>query len=145
VKVEREIHIDVEPDRVYDLVMDPSRLEEWVTIHEELKEAPSGQLRKGSELVQRLKLAHRRFNVHWKVAEADRPTKVVWEGQGPVHSKAKVAYEFAPNGQGTTFRYLNQFDLPFGPLGKVAGATVRRASVRETDRSIERLKQLLEG
>ena len=69
----------------------------------------------------------------------------MWEGRGPLHSKAKVAYEFAPNGAGTTFRYLNQFDLPLGPVGKVAGATVRRASLRETDRSIERLKQLLEG
>jgi uncharacterized protein YndB with AHSA1/START domain len=145
VKIEREIHIDVEPERVYDLVMDPSRLEDWVTVHVELTEAPKGNLREGSELVQCLKLAHQRFHVHWKVAQADRPTKVVWEGQGPVRSKAKVAYEFAPNDGGTTFRYLNQFDLPLGPLGRAAGATVKRASVREADRSIERLKQLLES
>ena len=32
-RVERSIEIDAPPERVYDVVMDPQRLEDWVTIH----------------------------------------------------------------------------------------------------------------
>ena len=39
-KVERDIRIDAPPKRVYDVVMDPQRLEDWVTIHDHLEDAP---------------------------------------------------------------------------------------------------------
>jgi len=144
-KVEREITIAAPPERVYETVMDPACLERWVTIHKELKESPEGQLRKGSELVQCLRIAHQTFTVRWKVVEADRATRIVWEGRGPLRSKAEVVYEFEAEGDGTLFGYSNEYKLPLGPLGRAAGAAVRRASERETGRSIEALKKFLES
>lgn len=143
-KVERTIDIAASPERVYEVVMDPRHLEDWVSIHEALLEAPEGELKKGSELVQCLKLAGRKFNVHWKVVEDDCPRRVVWEGQGPVHSHAKVMYELERNGNGTRFSYMNQYDLPGGPLGKLAGRSVAGVARKEADRTLERLKKLLE-
>jgi carbon monoxide dehydrogenase subunit G len=145
VKVERSTEIGAAPERVYEVVMDPRRLEDWVSIHESLLEAPKGELKEGSELVQCLKLAGRRFNVHWKVVQDDCPNQVVWEGQGPVHSHAKVIYALERNGDGSTrFSYTNEYDLPGGPLGKLAGRTVAGVARKEADRSLERLKKLLE-
>jgi carbon monoxide dehydrogenase subunit G len=144
VRVERTIDIAAPPERVYEVVMDPRHLENWVTVHEALIEAPDGELKEGSELVQCLKLAGRKFNVHWKVVQDDCPKRVVWEGQGPVHSHAKVVYELEPNGDGTRFSYMNQYDLPGGPLGKLAGRTVVGIARKEADRTLERLKKLLE-
>ena len=46
-KVERNIQIDAPPQRVYDVVMDPGRLKDWVTIHHHLEDAPNGSLKKG--------------------------------------------------------------------------------------------------
>lgn len=143
-KVERTIEIAAPPERVYEVVMDPRQLEDWVSIHESLIDAPNGELQKGAELTQCLKLAGRRFNVHWKVVEDDCPTRVVWEGQGPVHSHAKVVYEFEPSGEGTRFSYMNQYDLPGGPLGKLAGRSVAGVTRKAADKSLERLKKLLE-
>lgn len=143
-KVERTIDIAAPPERVYDVVMDPNRLEDWVSIHQSLMDAPGGALKQGSELTQCLKLAGRKFNVTWKVVEDDCPTRVVWEGQGPVHSHAKVVYEFEPNGDGTRFSYMNQYDLPGGPLGKLAGRSVAGVARKEADKSLERLKKLFE-
>ncbi len=143
-KVERATDIAAPPERVYEVVMDPGRLEDWVTIHQSLVEAPGGELKHGSELVQCLKLAGRRFNVHWEVVEDDCPKRVVWEGKGPVHSHARVVYELEPNGDGTRFSYTNEYDLPGGPLGKLAGRSVSGVARREADRSLERLKKLLE-
>jgi carbon monoxide dehydrogenase subunit G len=145
VKVERATDIAASPEQVYEVVMDPRRLEDWVSVHQSLVEAPNGELKEGSELVQCLKLAGRKFNVHWEVVEDDCPNRVVWEGKGPVHSHARVIYQFERNGDGgTRFSYLNQYDLPGGPLGKLAGRSVSGIARKEADKSLARLKDLLE-
>lgn len=145
-KVERDITIDAAPERVYKVLMDPRCLEDWVTIHAELKEAPSGELAKGSELTQCLKLAGRKFTVRWRVVEDDGPRRVVWEGRGPVGSKARAVYELEPDGNGgTRFTYENEYSLPGGALGKLGGRAVAPASRRESERSLAKLKKLLEG
>jgi hypothetical protein len=80
------------------------------------------------------------------VVQADRPARVVWEGKGPMGSKARAIYELSENGDGgTRFSYMNQYDLPGGPAGKLAGAAIKRASGREADRTLERLKKLVES
>ncbi|MDQ3721340.1 MAG: SRPBCC family protein [Actinomycetota bacterium] len=142
-KVERSLQIDAPPERVREVVMDPRRLEDWVSIHQSLEDAPSGSLQKGSELTQCLKLAGSRFKVTWKVGE-DTPERVVWEGRGPMRSKAKVVYEFEGKDDGTWFSYLNQYDLPGGPLGRMAGPAVKRMTGGEIDASLQNLKKLVE-
>jgi carbon monoxide dehydrogenase subunit G len=144
VKVERTIDIAAPPDEVYETVMDPRRLDEWVTIHVSVDDAPEGPLERGSEMRQCLKLAGSRFHVDWKVVKDERPSRVVWEGKGPVRSKARVVYDIEPNGDGTRFCYMNEFVLPGGPLGRLAGGGMRGIAARESERSLERLKKLLE-
>ncbi len=143
-KVERTIEIDATAQQVYDIVMDASRLGDWVTIHDHLEDAPNGRLKQGSKLTQWLKLAGRRFKVRWTVVENEPCQRVVWEGQGPVGSHARVVYSFAENGQGTRFSYMNQYDLPGGPVGRIAGHAVLRVTEKELDGSLQRLKSLVE-
>jgi carbon monoxide dehydrogenase subunit G len=144
VKVERTVQIAAPPERVYEVVMDPRRLGDWVTIHHELEDAPREPLRKGSKLTQSLKLAGQRFRVRWTVAENDPRKKVVWEGKGPVGSTARVEYRFAPNGDGTRFSYMNEYELPGGVLGRLAGRSVSRVTARELDGSLQQLRLLVE-
>lgn len=143
-KLEREIHIDATPTAVWNRLMDPDCLGQWVTIQDELEEAPEGDLVKGSELVQRCKVAGQRFKLRWKVEQADKPTKAVWRGKGPLGTKARVKYELAENDGGTRFSYTNEYDLPGGPAGKLAGRAIVGASGSEADRTLERLKKLVE-
>ena len=145
-KVEREIRIDAPPQRVYDVVMDPSRLEDWVTIHHSLLDAPNGSLKKGSKLTQCLKLAGRKFNVHWTVVENDPCRCVVWEGRGPVGSHARVSYGFGDSSGGncTDFHYMNEYDLPGGALGRIAGRGVARVTQKELDETLQKLKSITE-
>jgi carbon monoxide dehydrogenase subunit G len=146
VRVERTIEIEAPPERVYDLVMDPQRLGDWVSIHAGLKQSPNGELRKGSELVQCLKLAGRRFDVHWEVVQAEKPKRVVWEGKGPVHSRAKVVYDLDADGDGKTcFSYMNEYSMPGGPLGRIAGGVLKHTAERESEKTLAQLKALVEG
>jgi carbon monoxide dehydrogenase subunit G len=144
VKVERSIELAASPQRVYDVVMDPSQLEDWVTIHHHLEDAPNGPLKKGSKLTQWLKLAGKKFIVRWTVVENDPCIRVVWEGRGPVTSHARVVYELEGNGDGTTFSYLNEYELPGGALGRIAGRAVARVTQKELEGSLQRLKSLVE-
>jgi carbon monoxide dehydrogenase subunit G len=143
-KLEREIHIDAAPEAVWDKLMDPNCLGQWVTIQDELEEAPEGDLEKGSELVQRCKVAGQKFTLRWKVEQANKPHKAVWQGSGPFGTKARATYELAENDGGTRFNYTNEYDLPGGVAGKIAGRAVVGASGAEADRTLERLKKLIE-
>ena len=143
-KIERTTQIAAPPERVYEVVMDPRRLEDWVTIHHSLIEAPVGELKEGSELTQCLKLAGQRLSVRWRVVEDDCPRRVVWEGEGPVRSHARVVYELERNGEGTRFSYTNEYDLPGGAFGRFAGRAVSRVTTREVEGTLQRLKELLE-
>jgi uncharacterized protein YndB with AHSA1/START domain len=145
-KLEREIDIAAPPERVYDVLADPACLGEWVTIQEELEEAPSGDLEAGHKLRQRMKVAGQRFRLHWTVVEAKRPKRIVWEGRGPMGTKAKAVYELSSNGDSAThFTYLNEYELPGGIAGKIAGRAVQAASGREADKTLKRLKKLVES
>jgi carbon monoxide dehydrogenase subunit G len=144
VKVERTVEIAAPPERLYEVIMDPRRLVEWVTIHHHLEDAPNGNLRKGSKLTQCLKLAGRKFKVRWQVVENEPCERVVWDGKGPVGSRARVVYGFESNSDGTRFSYMNQYDLPGGVLGRIAGRTVSRVTAKEVDGSLQRLKSLVE-
>jgi carbon monoxide dehydrogenase subunit G len=144
-RIDASVDVDAPPEAVYGLVMDPRRLDEWVSIHESLLEAPRGDLEQGSKLSQCLKVAGKRFKVHWRVVEDDRPTRVVWEGSGPVWTKARVTYGFDAHDGGTRFSYRNEYELPGGALGRVAGRAVTRAAKREMKRSLDRLKEIVEA
>ena len=143
-RVERTTHIAAPPKDVYDVVMNPHKLRDWVTIHQRLEGSPRTPLQKGSELTQCLKLAGRTFKVHWDVVQNDPCEHVIWEGRGPLGSHAKVEYRFDANDDGTNFSYVNEYDLPGGPVGRVAGRAVSRVTQKEVDGSLQRLKQLVE-
>jgi carbon monoxide dehydrogenase subunit G len=145
-KVERDITIEAPPEEVWKVLMDPKRLADWVSIHQKLKQAPNGQLEEGDQLVQCLRLMHKNFDVKWKVEQADRPHKAMWDGHGPVRSKAVVVYQLKPDGDGgTRFHYENEFKAPMGPFGAFfADHAFQRTSEREADKTLKNLKDLLE-
>jgi uncharacterized protein YndB with AHSA1/START domain len=144
--VDATIDIDAPPEAVWDALMDPTRLSEWVTIHRKLHNAADSPLEEGDTLDQTLALRGVNFKVHWTVEEADRPRHAVWEGRGPARSKARTVYEVRSNGDGTRFTYHNEFNAPMGLLGSAASRVLMRGQPqREANASLQRLKKLLES
>jgi uncharacterized membrane protein len=141
-----EITIDAPVERVYDVVVDPSRLTEWVTIHDSLQDAPDRPLERGSELTQVLRIAGRTFRARWTVVENEPCKRVVWQGRGPLGSQARIVYRFDSGDEGleTTFFYINEYELPGGPFGRLAGLAVSRVAQKELDDSLQRLKTLVQ-
>src|SRR5262245_10685970 len=145
--VTASIDIDAPPERVYDAVLDPDHLDEWVTIHRRINHRDNGPPRRGFEMEQMLCLRHTNFKVHWTLTEADRPDSATWEGRGPAHSYARTTDRLrSRDGRATRFQYENEFKAPGGFIGAAASRViVGGVPQREANRSLRRLKSLLES
>ena len=143
--VRQSIEIAAPIERVWALVMDPARLGEWVTIHEQAFDLPDGELERGSTFGQRMKLKGVPLKVRWEVTECRRPRRARWRGTAVAGAKARIAYDLESSGSGTRFDYENEFELPAGQVGKLAARAFNAVSGdREARKSLRRLKELLE-
>ena len=144
VRVTIEIHAPI--DRVWETVMNPDRLGEWVTIHRSVSNVSNKPLEVGATMDQSIHMRGVTFKVHWTLEEVTPPRVAVWGGRGPARSTARIRYKLSENGEGNTlFEYSNDFKPPGGPLGAVASrVVVGAASEREARNTLQRLKELLE-
>jgi uncharacterized membrane protein len=144
--VTASIDIDAPRDRVFQTVLDPTRLDEWVTIHRRVNDVDDGRPREGYEMEQTLCLRGANFKVKWTITEYQPGKHVTWEGRGPAHSYARTAYSVSDRDRdGTHFEYENEFKAPGGFLGAAASRVlVGGVPQREANRSLQQLKRLLE-
>ena len=145
--VTASIDIAAPRERVFGVVLDPARLNEWVTIHRRVNDADDGPPREGYEMVQTLHLRGANIKVRWKLTELQDHTHATWEGRGPAHSYARTAYKLSDlDSDGTHFEYENEFKPPGGILGAAASRVlVGGQPQREANRSLQQLKALLEN
>jgi carbon monoxide dehydrogenase subunit G len=138
--------IEAPVQKVWETVMDPHRLAQWVTIHRAVENISGPPLRKGATMEQVMHIRGFGFRVHWTLVDCDAPTHAEWDGRGPAHSRARIRYELAGDGDNATeFEYFNDFTPPGGRLGSMASRLiVGAASEREAHASLQRLKALLE-
>ena len=143
--VTASIEIAASREDVWSVVMDPSCLKQWVTIHRKLVHADGGPLRVGYAMDQQIHLRGVSLEVHWRLVECEAATKAVWTGRGPARSRARTEYVLSGEGARTRFDYLNEFHPPLGPVGALAGrALVGGIPEREAKRSLELLRAHLE-
>jgi uncharacterized protein YndB with AHSA1/START domain len=140
------IQIAAPPADVWELVMDPDRLSDWVTVHRELHHADDGPPRVGYRMDQQIHLRGVSVEVHWKLVDCRPCERAVWEGRGPAHSRARTEYILSSGKDGgTRFDYNNEFHAPFGPIGAIVSrALVGGIPEREANHTLERLRALLE-
>lgn len=130
---------------VWDHVMDPSRMREWVTIVDRIDRVDPGPLRPGFRMEQTLHLRGVHFRVQWVLVAMDAPHFARWEGAGPARSKAITENRLHERGGLTHFDYRNEFRTPLGPLGAAASRViVGGIPQKEANASLLRLREIME-
>jgi uncharacterized protein YndB with AHSA1/START domain len=144
--VHAQIEIRAPIERVWETVMDPHRLKDWVTIHRSVRNVSAEPLSRGATMDQVLHIRGVSFRVHWTLTDVRAPKRAEWEGHGPAHSLAVIRYELSGADDGpTVFDYTNELTPPGGRLGRAASQLIVGAtSEREAHNSLARLKALLE-
>jgi uncharacterized protein YndB with AHSA1/START domain len=145
--VTASIDISAPRERVFETMLDPSRLDEWVTIHRRVIDAEDGPPHEGYRMEQTLCLRGANFKVKWRLTDYEPNVRATWEGRGPAGSYARTSYRLSDaDGAATHFEYENEFKPPGGLIGKAASRViVGGVPQREANRSLQRLKALLEG
>ncbi len=144
--VTASIEIAATPAEVWDTVMDPDRLDDWVTIHRRLRRCDGGPPRVGYRMDQQIHLRGVSLDVHWTLVECLPGERAVWQGRGPARSRARTEYTLSATlGGRTRFDYRNEFHPPLGPVGALASrALVGGVPEREAARTLSRLRAILE-
>jgi len=144
VHVTTEINAPIE--KVWETVMDPHQLQDWVSIHRAVRNVSEEPSKAGSTMEQVLHMRGISFTVHWTLESVEAPNAAEWEGRGPAHSRARIRYALSGDENGPTrFDYTNEFTPPGGRLGGIASrVVVGAASEREAHKSLQALKRLLE-
>jgi uncharacterized protein YndB with AHSA1/START domain len=140
------IKLDAPRERVWAVLMDPRRLEDWVTIHHSLGRVSDHPLIVGSTVEQTVRTHGACFDLEWTVTDLDRPHDAFWQARGPARAHATVRYELSSDGRRrTSFRYENSFAMPGGILSAAATRLLGGGvSQREATKSLRRLKHLIE-
>ena len=81
--VTASIDIDAPRKKVFATMLDPSRLDEWVTIHRKVNDADGGEPHEGYAMEQTMCLRGVNFKVKWKLTEFEPDRSATWEGRGP--------------------------------------------------------------
>ncbi len=145
-RVEASVHIDAPPAEVWEMVMDPARLRDWVTIHRKLVRADEGPPRVGYRMDQQLHVRGVNVEIHWRLADCRPWALAVWDGRGPARARAHTEYLLSAENGGTRFDYRNEFHPPLGPFGAIVSrALVGGIPEREAKRTLERLRSHMEN
>ena len=132
-------------EQVWDKIMDPACIREWVTIVDSIDHVDSGPVRPGFHMEQTLHLRGVRFKVRWTLTDLEAPNFARWEGAGPARSTAVTEDRLTFADGRTRVDYRNEFRTPFGPLGAAASRViVGGIPQKEANASLRRLKEILE-
>jgi uncharacterized protein YndB with AHSA1/START domain len=143
-EIRASIKISAPRTAVWDVLTDPSRLGEWVTIHDGFKGSPPSSVEAGSRFTQKLVVAGKDFEVEWTASEVAEPELLEWDAKGPAGSTARIRCELHGDGE-TNFTYVSEFDPPGGKVGDAAASVVEGRADDEAQATLVRLKRLVES
>ena len=132
-KVTVEADAKADPQRVWEVVATPSRVQEWNTMHEGFTGEVPATLSEGDTYKQKVKLMGMPAEMAWRVTTAAAPGRLEQNGDGPMGVKSKNRFLIEPSGEGSQITYEMEFAGPAlaGPMAamleKQAGAAAKQA------------------
>jgi uncharacterized protein YndB with AHSA1/START domain len=143
--IERETEIDRSPEDVFEVLRDPRNLARWVTILEGVSGAPQRPLRAGDGFEQRLRVMGAHLGSRWEASNVEPPREIRYEATVRIEIPVSMVQRIRSSRNGSRVELEVEYELPGGLAGDVLDrAFVKRRTQRDAERSLRRLKRLLE-
>jgi len=127
-------HIDAPAQRVWEVLFDVARWQEWTPTVDSVERLDDGPLQVGSRVRVRQPKLPRAL---WEVTEVVDGRSFTWEAKGPA-MKTIARHQVAPDGTGSRVTLSIE---QTGPMGAVAAVVWRRLTQRYIELEAESLDQ----
>lgn len=128
--------------QVWDLISDPSRFEEWLTLHEKWTSEPPARLAAGSTMSEVLSIMNMPNTIDFTVTEYEAPDKTSFSGTGMAGAEITFTLRVEADGESGSTAYIDAHFVSQMMVGAVGGA-IERASRKELDASLDKLAGLV--
>lgn len=129
-------------DKVWAVISDPTRFEEWLTLHTKWKEAPPAQLSKGATMAEVLTIMGMANTINFTIDEYDAPNTTKFSGTGMAGAKITFTLTVEPKGDDASIVTLDAEFISQMMVGAIGGA-IERASTKELEASLDKLATLV--
>jgi carbon monoxide dehydrogenase subunit G len=128
-------------DKVWALISDPSRFQEWLSVHTKWKAAPPATLSKGATMSEVLTIMGMANTIDFTVEEYDAPNTTKFSGTGMAGAKISFTLNVEPKGPDASVATVDAEFISQMMVGAIGGA-IERASTKELSASLEKLAAL---
>lgn len=145
--IERDVEVQAEPAKVWDVLVDVGRLPEVSPHTVEVKNAPARLTHEGERFTQVVVAVRKRFESEWTVARFDPGKALAIEGSVGFGVRYCLTESVEPSGPGRSRLTVRiQYSLPFGPFGRVASRLgVEKLATAEAEQVLANIAAIAEG
>lgn len=93
------LEIPASQDKVWALLSDPSRFEEWLTVHTKWKDEPPTSLSQGTQMTEVVSIMGMPNTITWTTDEYDAPRSMKISGTGMAGAKVSFTLSVAEAGE----------------------------------------------
>jgi carbon monoxide dehydrogenase subunit G len=140
-KANASIEIAASQDKVWAIISDPSRFEEWLSVHTKWKQAPPATLSQGATMSEVLTIMGMANTIDFTVEEYDAPNSTKFSGTGMAGAKISFTLTVEANGADASVASVDAEFISQMMVGAIGGA-IERASTKELVASLEKLAAL---
>jgi uncharacterized membrane protein len=144
--IRRQIELAAPPEDVFALLIDLDRLPQWATIVVDSREVSDRPLTVGCTFRQTVRIMGKELDTEWRVTQLE-PTRLIgYEASSAFGGRLVMTQTITPRDEGSTVQLEADYDLPGGFLGELLDrAVVEAQNEREAERSLQNLKELVDG
>lgn len=144
-QVRDTFRVNVPPERIWAIAVDPKRIPEWQTSVVEVRDATGPLDQVGASYTAVYKIAGRTLEARWEVSRAEPPRYQELTATAPGGGRGTSRVWLEPADGATDARVEIDYELPGGFLGQFANRLfVERALERDIRHSNENIKAIAE-
>ncbi|MEV0077702.1 SRPBCC family protein [Nocardia neocaledoniensis] len=128
-------------EKVWEVLANPARFEEWLTLHTKWKSEPPTELAVGSKMSEVLTIMGMANTIDFTVGTYEAPNSMSMSGVGMAGAKITFTLSVEAAGDSSKVTIVTEF-ISQMMVGAIAGA-IERASTKEIEASLEKFQSLV--